>query len=96
MIEVRQTERFQQWHADLKDRQAQARITARIRRLEEGNPGQHRVLKGGVCEMKIDYRPGYRVYYTRRGEALVILLCGGDKRRQQQDIETATVMAKEV
>ena len=65
-------------------------------RLRYGNPGQQRVLKGGVCEMKIDYGPGYRVYYTRRGDVLIILLCGGDKRTQQSNIRAATRMAKEV
>lgn len=65
-------------------------------RLRLGNPGQHRVLKGGVLEMKIDYGPGYRVYCTQRGQVLVILLCGGDKRTQPADIRTAMRMASQV
>ena len=80
----------------LKDRQARARVQDRLLRLRYGNPGQHRILKGGVYELKIDYGPGYRVYYTQRGEVLVILLCGGDKTTQATDIKAATRMAKEV
>ncbi|MCJ2024659.1 type II toxin-antitoxin system RelE/ParE family toxin [Methylobacterium sp. J-067] len=93
---IRQTRVFSAWLADLRDVQAKARINARIRRLSLGNPGQHRVLQGGVAELKIDYGPGYRVYYTQRGEELVILLCGGDKRTQTHDIERAISMAGEV
>jgi putative addiction module killer protein len=89
MIEIRQTDVFTQWFDSLRDAMAAKRIIARIRRLAEGNPGQYRTLKGGVCEMKIDHGPGYRVYYTQRGELLVILLCGGDKATQQQDIRIA-------
>ncbi|WP_342166104.1 type II toxin-antitoxin system RelE/ParE family toxin [Methylobacterium sp. SD21] len=93
---IRQTRVFSAWLADLRDVQGKARINARIRRLSLGNPGQHRVLQGGVAELKIDYGPGYRVYYTQRGEELVILLCGGDKRTQTHDIERAISMAGEV
>ncbi len=93
---IRQTRVFSAWLADLRDVQAKARINARIRRLSLGNPGQYRSLPGGVAELKIDYGPGYRVYYTKRGEELVILLCGGDKRTQNQDIERAISMAGEV
>jgi putative addiction module killer protein len=93
---IRQTRVFSAWLADLRDVQAKARINARIRRLSLGNPGHHRVLQSGVAELKIDYGPGYRVYYTQRGEELVILLCGGDKRTQTQDIERAISMAGEV
>lgn len=87
---------FREWLHALRDASARVRIQARIRRIADGNPGQHRVLRGGVVELKIDHGPGYRVYYTRRGDVLVILLCGGNKRTQQQDIETAESMAKEV
>lgn len=93
---VRQTRVFSAWLADLRDIQAKARINARIRRLSLGNPGQVRMLSGGVAELKIDYGPGYRVYYTQRGQELVILLCGGDKRTQDRDIERAISMAGEV
>lgn len=96
MLELRETMRFSEWLALLRDRQARVRIQDRLLRLRYGNPGQQRVLKGGVCEMKIDYGPGYRVYYTRRGDVLIILLCGGDKRTQQADIRIAARMAKEV
>ena len=69
------------------------RIQARIDRLAFGNPGQHRVLTGGVCEMKIDCGPGYRVYFARRGDAWVVLLCGGDKASQRADIKMALALA---
>lgn len=64
-------------------------MQVRIDRLEAGNPGQHRVLTGGVCELKLDYGPGYRLYYSQRGAVLVILLCGGDKSTQEADIKAA-------
>lgn len=96
MLELRETTRFSEWLAALKDRQARVRVQERLLRLRFGNPGQHRVLRGGVCELKIDYGPGYRVYYAQRDDILVILLCGGDKRTQQADIRAATRMAKEV
>lgn len=96
MIEIRQTDVFTRWFDGLRDRAAAQRIVQRIHRLALGNPGQHRTLKGGVCEMKIAYGPGYRVYYTQRGEALIILLCGGDKRTQQSDIRNAAHLATEV
>lgn len=96
MIEVRQTEAYALWFDALRDPQAAKRIVVRVRRLAEGNPGQHRVLMSGVCEMKIDYGPGYRVYYTQRGAVLVVLLCGGDKSTQDRDIKTAVTLAKGV
>lgn len=96
MVEVRQTESFAAWLAALRDVRAAKRVVERVFRLSHGNPGQHRVLKGGVVELKIDYGPGYRVYYTQRGNVLVILLCGGDKSTQAQDIKAATELAKEV
>jgi putative addiction module killer protein len=77
----------------LRDRQAARRIQMRIDRLAAGNPGQHRVLTGGVVEMKIDHGPGYRVYFTQRGIEIIVLLCGGDKRTQQADIKTALGLA---
>lgn len=96
MLTIRQTGAFSAWLTGLRDVQAKARINARIRRLSLGNPGQFRTLRGGVSELKIDYGPGYRVYYTRRGQELVILLCGGDKGTQDQDIARAVTMAEEV
>jgi putative addiction module killer protein len=94
MIELRRTAEYDRWLRALRDIQARARINARIRRLQDGNPGQHRVLTGGVVEMKIDYGPGYRVYYAKHADKLIILLCGGDKATQQTDIERALMLAK--
>ncbi len=93
MIEVRKTRIFEDWLVSLRDRQARMRLQARIDRLAFGNPGQHRVLTGGVCEMKIDCGPGYRVYFTRHGDAWVVLLCGGDKASQRADIKMALALA---
>ncbi|MGH8529794.1 MAG: type II toxin-antitoxin system RelE/ParE family toxin [Nevskiales bacterium] len=95
MFEIIQSATFNAWFRSLRDRQASRRIQARIDRLEMGNPGQHRALTGGVCEMKIDYGPGYRVYYTMRKRVLVILLCGGDKGAQNADIARALRIAKD-
>ena len=94
MIEVRKTQAFEDWFVSLGDRTARLRIQVRIDRLAFGNPGQHRVLTGGVCEMKIDHGPGYRVYYARQREAWVLLLCGGDKSTQAEDIKAAKALAK--
>lgn len=96
MIEIRQTDVFAVWFDGLRDRQAQARITARIRRLSLGNPGDVKPVGSGVSEMRIDYGPGYRVYFVRRGEVVSILLCGGDKRTQDRDIARAIDLAREV
>jgi putative addiction module killer protein len=96
MIEVRQTDVFAEWFEELRDREARARITARIRRLSLGNPGDVKPVGAGVSEMRIDYGPGYRVYFVGRGETLIILLCGGDKRRQDRDIARALELAQEL
>ena len=96
MLQVVQTDAFTTWLSSLADVQAVARIGARIRRLELGNPGDVKSVGEGVSEMRIDFGPGYRVYFTRRGKTVVILLCGGDKRTQSKDITTARKMAKEV
>lgn len=96
MITIRQTIEFANWLTELRDKQAKARITQRLHRLALGNPGQHRVLKKGVAELKLTYGPGYRVYYTQRGNELVILLCGGDKSSQQSDIKLAYQLVDEV
>lgn len=95
MIEVRQTDVFAEWFEELRDREARARITARLRRLSLGNPGDVKPVGAGVSEMRIDYGPGYRVYFVGRGETLIILLCGGDKRRQDRDIARALELAQE-
>lgn len=96
MIEIRKTQVFEEWFLSLRDRQARLRIQARIDRLMFANPGQHRVLTRGVCEMKIDCGPGYRVYFVRHGESWVVLLCGGDKKSQQADIRMALGMVDEL
>lgn len=93
MMEVRQTENYAQWFAELRDRQARARIDVRIRRLSLGNPGDVRPVGEGVSELRIDYGPGYRIYFVQHGQQLVILLVGDDKRTQSQDIETAITLA---
>jgi putative addiction module killer protein len=93
VFEVRQTDEFRAWLRDLRDDRAAARIAVRIRRLEQGNPGDVKSLGSGLLEMRIDYGPGYRVYYARRGSVVVILLCGGDKRTQQRDIKRAEALA---
>jgi putative addiction module killer protein len=96
MIEVRQTDVFAAWFAGLRDREARARITVRIRRLSLGNPGDVKPVGSGVSEMRISYGPGYRVYFVRRGDTVIVLLCGGDKRSQNRDIERALALAQEV
>jgi putative addiction module killer protein len=96
MLEVRQTETFSNWLRALKDANAVARIAARIRRLELGNLGDVKPVGEGVSELRIDYGPGYRIYFVQQGNTVVILLCGGDKRTQNKDIRTAKQMAKEV
>ena len=95
MVEIRQTQQFARWLSLLRDGQARMRVQARVYRLQQGNPGQHRLLGAGVVEMKIDFGLGYRVYYAQRGLELVVLLAGGDKSTQQQDIELALRLAKE-
>jgi len=96
MIEVRQTETFSKWLMKLRDIRARARIQARIDRLELGNSGDVRPVGEGVSEMRIDYGPGYRVYFLQRGTELIILLAGGDKRTQSRDIENAIEIAKKL
>jgi putative addiction module killer protein len=94
MAEVRQTEEFSSWLQHLRDPNAVARIVGRIRRVEMGNPGDTRSVGEGILEMRIDYGPGYRIYYVHRGAQIVILLCGGDKRTQQRDIKRAQRLAE--
>jgi putative addiction module killer protein len=92
---VRKTEEFQRWLLRLKDRTAQSRILVRIRRIEEhGHFGDVKPAAADVSELRIDYGPGYRVYFTRRGRVVVILLCGGDKRTQAQDIARAVKLSE--
>ena len=95
MIEIRQTETYADWFASFRDRKARARIDVRIRRLSLGNPGDVRPIGSGVSELRIDYGPGYRVYFVQRGPMLIILLAGGDKRTQEPDIKKALELARE-
>ncbi len=96
MIEVRQTAVFIAWFARLRDREARPRIMARIRRLSLGNPGDVKAVGEGVSEIRVDYGPGYRVYFVGRGASIVVLLCGGDKRSQNRDIARAINLAREL
>ena len=93
-MRVQQTEVYRDWINGLRDRVTRARIQVRVDRLVHGNPGQHRNLTDGVSELKIDVGPGYRVYYTERNGEIIILLAGGDKSSQPQDIKQAIALAK--
>jgi putative addiction module killer protein len=88
-VRIKQTDEYREWLGRLKDRLGRARVLMRVDRLIHGNPGQHRNLSDGVSELKIDVGPGYRVYYAKRGELLLLLLIGGDKSTQQADIAKA-------
>ena len=94
MIEIRKTEIFAKWLDGLDDIRTRARILVRIERLVAGNPGDVKPVGEGVSELRVDYGPGYRVYYKQRGRSVVILLAGGDKRTQAKDIKTALRLAK--
>ena len=92
MNTVEQTKDFEKWVAALKDRVARAKILARVRMLQMGNPGKTNSVGKGVAEMKIDHGPGYRVYFTKKGKTFFLLLCGGDKSTQKADIKKAQAM----
>lgn len=94
MLEIRKTDIFVRWLDGLRDVRARARVQARIERLAIGNPGDVQPVGEGVSEMRIDYGPGYRVYFKRVGREIVILLAGGDKRTQSADIKTALRLAR--
>ncbi|MBM6594660.1 type II toxin-antitoxin system RelE/ParE family toxin [Microvirga sp. BT291] len=96
MLDIRLTPEFRRWLSDLTDHRAVARIVKRIDRMAIGNPGDIKSVGGRVMEMRIDYGPGYRVYYVRRGAAIIVLLCGGDKRMQAGDIAKAKALATEL
>jgi putative addiction module killer protein len=96
MIEIRQTEIYMDWFESLRDRQAKARIDIRIRRLSMGNLGDAKPVGQGVSELRIDYGPGYRVYFIQQGEIFILLLAGGNKRTQQRDIKTALDLAQDL
>ncbi len=93
-MRVEMTEVYRDWINSLKDRLGRARIQVRVDRLVNGNPGQHRAFTDGVCELKVDFGPGYRVYVTDRKGVLIVLLAGGSKSTQQKDIQTAIALAK--
>ena len=93
-MRVEETEVYREWINGLKDRAGRARIQVRVDRLVHGNPGSHRNLTDGVAELKIDFGPGYRVYYTQRGTRLILLLAGGEKSTQQSDIKMAIRLAR--
>jgi len=96
VIEIRQTEHYAKWFEALKDHMARARIDVRIRRLSLGNPGDVKPVGEGVSEMRIDYGPGYRVYFLTKGSELILLLIGGDQSTQEKDIAKAKQIAKDV
>jgi putative addiction module killer protein len=93
MLQLFKSSAFEAWFDGLRDREVRARINARIRRLTLGNPGDVKPVGSGVSEMRIDYGPGYRIYFKQRGRLFAILLCGGDKRTQDADIERAIKIA---
>lgn len=93
MFEIRSSGVFNRWLSRLRDRQARMRVSVRIRRLAFGNAGDTKPVGSGVFELRVDFGPGYRVYYMQRGEKVVVLLCGGDKSSQTSDIERAQQIA---
>ncbi len=95
MFEIIKTETFERWLLGLKDRIARVRIQARIDRMVAGNPGDTKLLREGISEMRIDVGPGYRVYFMRRGPLIIVLLAGGDKSTQAVDIERAIQISME-
>lgn len=94
-VRVERTDEYAEWINTLKDRAGRARILVRVERLIAGNPGKHRDLTNGVTELKIDFGPGYRVYYSQRGTRLMLLLAGGDKASQEKDIQLAIQLARD-
>lgn len=95
MFEIVETEEFADWLSRLRDSSAKAIIARRLLRLSRGNPGDSKFVGRDVSELRIHHGPGYRIYYTRRGERLILLLCGGDKDSQQRDIARAQAMAEQ-
>ena len=93
VFELIQSDEFKKWHEGLRDAVARARVSSRLRLAEQGNLGDCKSLRDGVSEMRIDVGPGYRMYFTRRGNAVIVLLCGGDKRHQDAHINRAIELA---
>lgn len=96
MKEISQTKLYMKWYARLKGRMARMRIAVRIRRMQSGNSGDVKPVGNGVFELRFNFGPGYRVYYTERGNEIIILLAGGDKSTQQLDIEAAKRLAASI
>ncbi|MHC2626559.1 putative addiction module killer protein [Bradyrhizobium huanghuaihaiense] len=96
MFEVQKTDEFDQWLAALKDQRAVAKIASRIERLAMGNAGDVKAVGAGVSELRVDYGPGYRVYYKQVGNRIVLILCGGDKSTQDRDIRHAKAIASQL
>ncbi len=94
MVEIRKTDVFATWIDGLRDARARARVLVRIERLSLGNPGDVKPVGEGVSELRIDYGPGYRVYYQKVGRTIIILLAGGDKSTQAKDVKTALRLAR--
>lgn len=94
MIDLKQTETFRKWWTRLKDKRAIGVIFARLDRLAYGHPGDAEPVGGGISELRIHFGPGYRVYFQRRGDTVIILLCGGDQSTQSKDIKTAKRLAE--
>ena len=95
MIEIKQTETFRKWRIRIKDERARALIASRLDRLAFGHPGDAEPVGQGVSEMRIHHGPGYRLYFQKQGDTIIILLCGGDKSTQAKDIKTAKRLANE-
>lgn len=96
MLEIRQTATYADWFSSLRDRAAKTRIDIRIRRLSMGNPGDVKPVGEGVSELRVDYGPGYRVYFIKRADMYVVLLAGGNKSSQDNDIFQAKALAREL
>ena len=96
MYTVRQTEEFVAWLDDLKDKRAQVRIAARLRQVEAGNLGDWQAIEGDVSELRVDFGPGYRLFFTRRGRIIIVMLTAGDKSSQKRDIRRALKLATEL
>jgi putative addiction module killer protein len=96
MLEVRETAIYAEWFAGLRDRNAKARINIRIRRLSLGNPGDVKPVGEGVSELRVDYGPGYRVYFVQKADVFVVLLAGGDKATQDRDIRQSKALARDL
>jgi putative addiction module killer protein len=95
MFEIIKSDTFERWLIGLKDRQARLRVLSRVDRLSEGNPGDVKPVGGGISELRIDFGPGYRVYFMKRALLVIVLLAGGDKHTQQADIKHAIKIAKD-